>query len=331
MIDNPLITIVVPIYNVEKFIVKCVQSILRQTYGNFELLLIDDSSPDSSAELCRQFLSDNRIVYIKKENGGLSSVRNLGIKLAKGAFIVFIDGDDWVENSYLELLVTPMLNSADLSVCAISEDYYSNNEITKSTINGIQSHTYWLDKDKIDFINVFPTGIMNSSCNKCFNLNIIRSNELIYSNIPIVEDFYFLLDYVKYVKKISFVDKALYHYIKNENVISLTSKVSVDMFDSYFLVHNALLSYIGNLPCHEIVNNTLFSQYYSLIIRILKSINEKKVDRSKYLSVLNEMISHPLIKETFDTYSPVSFSDSLLFNLIRKKKLRLALLMLSIL
>ena len=103
--SKTLISIIVPIYNVENYLRQCLDSIMNQTYQNFECLLINDGSPDNSAEICREYVEkDARFRYFEKENGGLASARNLGIKYSKGKYISFIDSDDWVESDYLEVL-----------------------------------------------------------------------------------------------------------------------------------------------------------------------------------------------------------------------------------
>ena len=102
---NELISIVVPVYNVENYLRMCLDSIQNQTYQNFECLLINDGSPDNSADICREYVSkDARFRYFEKENGGVASARNLGIKYSKGKYITFIDSDDWVDLDYLEVL-----------------------------------------------------------------------------------------------------------------------------------------------------------------------------------------------------------------------------------
>ena len=103
--SKALITIIVPIYNVEKYLRQCLDSVLNQTYQNFECLLINDGSPDNSAGICKEYVDkDARFHYFEKENGGLASARNFGIKYSKGKYITFIDSDDWVESDYLEVL-----------------------------------------------------------------------------------------------------------------------------------------------------------------------------------------------------------------------------------
>lgn len=117
--ENELISIVVPIYNVENYLRMCLDSIQKQTYTNFECLLINDGSPDNSAEICREYVAkDSRFRYFEKENGGLSSARNLGIECSGGgAYITFVDSDDWLEHDALDRLYGALKKeNADISI-----------------------------------------------------------------------------------------------------------------------------------------------------------------------------------------------------------------------
>ena len=116
-----MISIIVPIYNVEAYLERCVQSIFNQTYDNYELILVDDGSPDRSGEMCEQYAKqDNRVKVIHKENGGLSDARNAGLEVAKGEHIVFVDSDDWLAPHYLEyLLKTAEETESDIVECEI--------------------------------------------------------------------------------------------------------------------------------------------------------------------------------------------------------------------
>ena len=116
--SKALISIIVPIYNVEKYLRQCLDSIIAQTYQNFECLLINDGSPDNSADICREYVSkDSRFRYFEKENGGASSARNLGIECSGGAYITFIDSDDWVDSDYLEVLYRALIEEqADIAI-----------------------------------------------------------------------------------------------------------------------------------------------------------------------------------------------------------------------
>ena len=116
--SKTLISIIVPIYNVENYLRQCLDSIMNQTYQNFECLLINDGSPDNSADICREYVSkDSRFRYFEKENDGVSSARNLGIEHSKGEYITFIDSDDWVESDYVETLYDELIKeNADIAV-----------------------------------------------------------------------------------------------------------------------------------------------------------------------------------------------------------------------
>lgn len=117
-----LISVIVPIYNVEKYLRKCIDSILNQTYSNLEIILVDDGSPDGCSKICDEYaLKDKRIIVIHKINGGLSSARNAGLDIAKGDYIAFVDSDDWIEpNMYEEMLSFMQSEQLDLVECGIN-------------------------------------------------------------------------------------------------------------------------------------------------------------------------------------------------------------------
>ena len=116
--EHELISIIVPIYNVENYLRQCLDSIVSQTYQNFECLLINDGSSDNSADICREYIEkDSRFRYFEKENVGVSSARNLGIERSKGQYITFIDSDDWVDSEYLEVLYRALIEEkADIAI-----------------------------------------------------------------------------------------------------------------------------------------------------------------------------------------------------------------------
>src|SRR5690348_8514297 len=116
---NPKISIIVPIYDVQKYLFKCIDSILAQTFTDYELILVNDGSPDSCGEICNEFAKkDKRIKVIHKKNGGLSSARNAGLEIAKGEYIGFIDSDDFIHNKMYEILYqNALFHSSDIIIC----------------------------------------------------------------------------------------------------------------------------------------------------------------------------------------------------------------------
>ncbi len=119
------ISIIVPVYKVEPYLRKCVDSILAQTFTDFEVILVDDGSPDNSGKICDEYASkDSRVRVIHKENGGLSSARNAGIDVARGKYLGFVDSDDYIEKDMYELLYDNIVKEqADLSICGIYDIY----------------------------------------------------------------------------------------------------------------------------------------------------------------------------------------------------------------
>lgn len=133
---NELISVIVPVYKVEDYLKRCIDSILRQTYGNLEIILVDDGSPDGCCKICDEYAErDKRVKVIHKENGGLSDARNAGIDIAQGSYVAFIDSDDWVHDKYIEKLYQLLKKTAaDISVCNYMET--SREDIPQNNING---------------------------------------------------------------------------------------------------------------------------------------------------------------------------------------------------
>lgn len=134
--EESLISVVVPIYKVEKYLVKCIDSIIEQSYRNIELILVDDGSPDSCPQICEEYRKkDSRIKVIHKQNGGLSDARNAGMEIATGEWITFIDSDDYVGINFLKELYSSAINTkADISICdykSVSDD--TGQEIKKTS------------------------------------------------------------------------------------------------------------------------------------------------------------------------------------------------------
>ena len=123
------VSIIVPVYNVEKYLDKCIESIVNQTYRNIEIILVDDGSPDKCPEICNEWAKkDDRIKVIHKENGGLSSARNAALEIAQGDYITFVDSDDWIENDMIQSMLTcAAKNDADIVCCGF---YFDNVDTT---------------------------------------------------------------------------------------------------------------------------------------------------------------------------------------------------------
>ena len=164
-----LISIIVPIFNTEKHLHQCLDSILSQSYGNFECLLINDGSTDASASICREYVAkDARFRYFEKENGGVSSARNLGIERSGGAYVTFIDSDDWVEFDYLEVLYSAIIqDSADISVSSYRTYEMSRNQWLFHAFKRVEHQKVFSKQElisKLIFLNAHDCSFGFASC-----------------------------------------------------------------------------------------------------------------------------------------------------------------------
>ncbi|MCM1499964.1 MAG: glycosyltransferase [Clostridium sp.] len=217
MKNNRLISIIVPVYNVEDYLEECLNSLVHQTYQNLEILLVNDGSTDSSGEICEKYAKhDSRIRVIKKRNGGLSSARNAGIEVAKGDFIGFVDGDDYVSlDMYEKLLDACEKNASSIAVChAVT---FQDGE------KPIESYGYikksYCTSDKIvTFRNALS--MSQSVCNKLFQRKLFH--EIRFPEGRVVEDAYILYDLLYRARKVSYV--ALCGYFYRRRVESITTR-----------------------------------------------------------------------------------------------------------
>lgn len=207
------VSVIVAAYNIEDYIVKCLESIANQTYKNLEVIVVDDGSNDNTGKLADEFAeNDNRFIVIHKENGGVSSARNKGIDVASGDFIGFVDGDDTIENDMYEMLVDNAIKyDADISHCG-----YKVIENNKETLFYDTKQIIIQDRKK-GLVDLFEgTLIEPSLCNKIFKRSIVGSIRLDES-IKINEDLYFNVLLFNRSKKSIFEDKPKYYYMKRYN------------------------------------------------------------------------------------------------------------------
>ena len=208
MREEDKVSIIVPIYKVERYIKKCVTSLLNQDYTNIEIILVDDGSPDNSAEIIDHLsLNDKRIRVIHKENSGVSSARNAGINAATGAYIMFVDGDDWVEPNY----VSYFLNLVKDNECPVGmniNNFYADSGQTKDK-------TYTISAEKaIEWI--YMGQLFVAVWNKIYSAKLLRENGVHFNNeIWYGEGMLFNIEVLQFCTKVAIGEKCVYHQIAN--------------------------------------------------------------------------------------------------------------------
>ncbi|MBR3579548.1 MAG: glycosyltransferase [Lachnospiraceae bacterium] len=213
-----MISVVVSIFNVEKYLDKCISCFLNQTYQDFELLLVDDGSPDNCPAMCDNWAKkDTRIRVFHKPNGGLDSARNCGIDNANGDLIIFPDPDDWVNPNYLEqLLSIKEKYDADLSICG----HYYGDQLWNKTAD-----TTILNTNKALKELMLPYSYNGYVWNKLYSLNLIRTYNLRFDeDLHMCEDLLFNVIYFQHCKRVVYDPTPVYHYVINPN--SVTSSKS---------------------------------------------------------------------------------------------------------
>ena len=210
---TPLITVIVPIYNVERYLANCLDSILAQSYSNLEIILINDGSTDKSGDICNKYARENRSVFIKhQENAGVSVARNNGMQQAKGDYVTFVDGDDWLEANAIEVMVRELeASGADCirtsySVAKNKKTIAPSNEHIKTGIvDGSQLETLRYD--------VITGNIRCYSWLLAIKTSVLRSHSITFpKGISMMEDMWFYSDMLQHIKSIYLSDKITYNY-----------------------------------------------------------------------------------------------------------------------
>jgi glycosyltransferase involved in cell wall biosynthesis len=223
MTDNkPLISVIVPVYNVEKYLNECVDSILAQTYENLEIILVDDGSPDRCPLMCDEYASANaNVKVIHKKNGGASSARNAGLDAATGKMVAFLDSDDFVDKEMFTRLYQKRQESGAPIVCSCFKSLYGTRNMKKEVVCNKQFHGLEIAQEMF----LRDTGF--SACAKIFDRSLIgdaRFTEGITN-----EDFLFMLDIYLKDSKVYFMADSFYYYRYNE--ASITSVINERTFD----------------------------------------------------------------------------------------------------
>lgn len=223
---SALISVIVPIYNTEKYLDRCIQSILSQTYTNLEIILIDDGSTDSSSSICARYAClDQRVKVIHKANGGQGSARNVGLSVSKGEYIGFVDSDDWIESTMYETLLHGCIDKKGIAFVGVDEVTEAGQKLLKVKLfDGVVSTEEFLRN-----ILIYRGGV--SVCSKLFPKAIIGT--LRFNEVKLNEDALFVVDLIKRAEYVSYISVVGYHYFRRSGSSSRQfGKAVYDMVDN---------------------------------------------------------------------------------------------------
>ena len=219
--QTPLVSIIVPIYKVEPYLRRCLDSIVNQTYTNLEIILVDDGSPDGCPQICDEYaVKDNRIVVIHKENGGLSDARNAGLDICKGEYISFVDSDDYVDQNYIESLIEPTKKG---SFDFIIADYQSSNEKKDSTHLSCKDGPI---QDNLTIICIYCNQqYPPSAWAKLYEFSFLKENQFHFQKGLLFEDQLWSCTLARSAKNIYIIHKQIYHYTTRTDSIMQSSDI----------------------------------------------------------------------------------------------------------
>lgn len=290
--NHGLISVIIPIYNVESYLQRCLDSIYRNTYKNLEIICVNDGSTDNSLKILKS-QQDERVIIIDKENGGVSSARNAGLKIAKGEYIAFVDPDDWVHSRYFELLYSS-ISGCEMSVC------------------GYQKASSWSEEQIVDKVNVHIISNSNGSVydllsnhvavwGRLYRRAIINS---IYfcDDIKVVEDRIFNIEVFSKINRASVISTQLYYYYnRTDSLVHTNINVPLEAIRKVFFIN----SKIKSAPILRQTYRMIFACRYLHMFRK----NAKKISQEA-----NEMLAACRV----DAKTLFPFKERLLYNLLER-------------
>ncbi|MDO4742207.1 MAG: glycosyltransferase [Candidatus Saccharibacteria bacterium] len=248
---NPKVSIIIPIYNTSKYLSKCLDRVINQTYHNLEIILIDDGSTDGSAQIINSYAKkDSRIKVIHQKNSGQSAARNAGLKIATGDYLNFIDSDDVVAKTFIEELLKPYLKNLNtsLTVCGLRYNWLKTKTFKDVYINNLRPRKKTESNKAYILYLLAIDGRLYSSVNKLYKKEYL--NNLVFDKtLNFAEDTKFVLDYLNNTpndSNISFIPKALYHY--NYGTETSTMKKTATIWKNWQTSYRNLKNWLGKTP-----------------------------------------------------------------------------------
>lgn len=281
MNEKTLVSVIVPVYNTEKYLARCIDSICTQTYSNLEILLIDDGSRDNSGVICDEYVKkDKRVRVIHRENSGVSITRNIGIKEARGDYIAFVDSDDFIDKDMFDTLVKRAIKCcSDIVMCK----YYIKKSKEISVASMDYEEVYNGEEDvKNKLLYAYYTDYHNglySLCNKLIKKSIYYTYNIEFDSfLKRGEDAWFIFQCLKHCKRVDFIPEAYYYYCQNDNSIMHT--LYEDQYEKWVYVRELLLQENKKLK-FDIDYSLFYKEFlYKVSIYCRDLIKEKQTNKA---------------------------------------------------
>ena len=312
----PKVSIIVPVYNVEKYLSRCLDSLVNQTLKDIEIIIVNDGSSDNSQKIINKYIDryGSLIKLINQENQGLSIARNNGLKFATSDYIIFIDSDDWIESNMIEEMYNQIIKeNADVVICGNNVVNENNETISKTFPNKYQSYDF---ETQMIFGNL-------SAWNKIIKKSLLIDNAISFRENVWYEDIDFSFKLFVKAKKICILSKNLYNYFLRKGSIMNSNNLekNLDLIQAFEeIIKVAKKNNCYNKYYNEIEFLAINHLYISCIVRIIIADNYRKKDKKKLLTILFNYMN-----KNFSTYKKnkylklLSLNRKLIFYLINLK------------
>ncbi len=322
---EPMVSIIMPVYNVEKYINQSISSVLNQTYKNFELILVDDKSPDNSPVICDKFSEkDNRIKVIhKEENQGVGFARNTGLEIANGNYILFVDPDDYLDPSLLEKVTSELKPKTEIFVFGVNRFYEDKNGKTVKTEKLSPPKTSTTETKDVApvFISLNEAKIFPFVWNKVYKKSFLDSIKVKFEKTNITEDFLFNIKVFSNAQYVEMIPDTLYNYRKPKHE-TLASAYNPDFFNlckrKYMLEKN----FLATLNADTVENcQLIYAAYIRHIVSVfLKNKLEKaNLSKKEQLQQITLVLNDETTIDVLNKYIPSGFIMKLMVGLFKSK------------
>lgn len=328
-----LISVIVPVYNVEQYLMRCVDSIRRQTYQNIEIILVDDGSPDNCPQMCEEIRQmDTRVRVIHKKNGGLGFARNSGLDAANGSYVTFIDSDDWISDDHIENLYREAKRTAaDVVIgshtlaasdgtflphsLGLRQEVYEGATIQKEIVLPlIGAETTWPDDVQLH----------SSSCMNLYKLEVINQNNIRFRSEKeaVAEDMFFNVDFLCNANRVAAIDEIGYFYF--ENLASISRKYDSNRFERTICFYEMLKQQVLNYGLQDVAAFRVERTFLMKIRVALRLLVLSDSSRKEKYDGIQQILDHRLIKEVLSYYPINTYIPAmrLLAKLMRRGKVR---------
>lgn len=296
----PSISIIIPVYNAASTLKRCIESILKQDYTNFEILLVNDGSSDNSWEIMLELKKqDPRILVLNKPHSGVSASRNYALENANGKYVCFIDSDDYVESNHLSTMYAH--NDCDMVISGYFIDILNLDGSLKTSssqrlpITGIFDVTNGCDQ----IYSLFEKGKIHINCNKLLHLDLIRKNKIRYKDVPVNEDYLFMIDYLKHSKSIYATSYVTYHWLRVDGGRSGADSIPDNLLDIYQFAYNQTVSLFKDV---KLVNQIFYFTFEFIARKYLIAEKQGVINKHKSRVLLDKMFSLHEVKSCWKSH-----------------------------